>query len=48
MTRVIAPKQNEADAEDFPEHLSDTLEFTWVSRIGEVLAAALEPATAVR
>jgi ATP-dependent Lon protease len=43
MTRVIAPRLNEADTEDFPEHLLDTLEFVWVDRIGEVLPAALEP-----
>jgi ATP-dependent Lon protease len=40
---VIAPRRNEADAEDFPEHLTAGLEFTWVDDIGEVFEAALRP-----
>jgi ATP-dependent Lon protease len=43
MARVIAPALNEADAEEFPAHLLDTLAFSWVDRIGQVLEAALEP-----
>jgi ATP-dependent Lon protease len=39
---VIAPRRNEADAEDIPAHLRADLEFTWVEEIDEVLAAALE------
>jgi ATP-dependent Lon protease len=40
---VIAPRRNEADAEDFPEHLMAGLEFTWVDDIGEVFETALRP-----
>jgi ATP-dependent Lon protease len=39
--RVIAPRRNEADLEDFPDHLIEDLEFTWVDDIGEVFDAAL-------
>jgi ATP-dependent Lon protease len=41
--RVIAPKRNEPDLEDFPEVLSEELEFVWVDAVGEVFEAALEP-----
>jgi ATP-dependent Lon protease len=40
--RVIAPSRNEADTEDFPDHLLRDLEFVWVQEIGEVLEAALQ------
>jgi len=43
LTRVIAPKLNEPDAEDFPKHLLKDIEFIWVERIEQVLAQALEP-----
>ncbi|HLI59882.1 MAG TPA: endopeptidase La [Solirubrobacteraceae bacterium] len=38
---VIAPRQNEADIEDIPAHLRETLRFVFVSAVGEVLEAAL-------
>ena len=41
--RIIAPQLNEADARDVPEHLRSRLDFAFVSDIGEVLDAALEP-----
>jgi ATP-dependent Lon protease len=41
--RVIAPRRNEGDLEDVPEHLREGMEFVWVDEIGEVFAAALEP-----
>jgi ATP-dependent Lon protease len=40
--RVIAPKRNEADLEEFPEVLCKHLEFVWVDRVDEVFEAALE------
>jgi ATP-dependent Lon protease len=40
---VIAPGLNEADAEDFPEHLRDGLAFVWVDRVEDVFAEALQP-----
>jgi ATP-dependent Lon protease len=39
---VIAPKRNEPDVADIPEHLRSALDFHWVSEIGEVFAIALE------
>ena len=41
ITRVIAPRRNEPDLEDFPEHLRADLEFVWAAEIEDVLAAAL-------
>jgi ATP-dependent Lon protease len=38
---VIAPRQNEADIEQIPAHLRETLHFVFVSVVGEVLDAAL-------
>jgi ATP-dependent Lon protease len=38
---VIAPKRNEADVEEFPAHLLEDLQFTWVDQIGDVFDAAL-------
>ena len=43
--RVIAPKLNEQDIEDIPEHLRKDLEFIFVERIEQVLEQALEPET---
>jgi ATP-dependent Lon protease len=40
--RVIAPAGNEADLEDFPEHLRADLEFVWVDDVRDVFTAALE------
>jgi ATP-dependent Lon protease len=39
---VVAPRQNEEDTEDFPEHLTKRLEFRWAERIEDVLEWALE------
>ncbi len=41
--RVIAPKLNEQDIEDIPEHLRKDLDFIFVDRIEQVLDEALEP-----
>jgi ATP-dependent Lon protease len=46
ISRVIAPRRNEPDLEDIPEHLRAGLEFVWAAEIDEVLDAALEPAGA--
>ena len=43
ITRVIAPRRNEPDLEDIPEHLRRNLAFVWANEIEEVLDAALEP-----
>jgi ATP-dependent Lon protease len=41
LRRVIAPADNEADADEIPEHLRRELEFVFVRDVGEVLKAAL-------
>jgi ATP-dependent Lon protease len=43
ITTVVAPAQNEADAEEIPEHLRRDLSFVFVDRVPDVLDAALEP-----
>jgi ATP-dependent Lon protease len=40
--RVIAPKLNEPDLEDFPPHLLKDIEFTFVDKVDKVLSLALE------
>jgi len=41
LRRVIAPADNEADADEVPEHLREDLEFVFVSDVQQVLDAAL-------
>ena len=43
ITRVIAPKLNEADLDEFPAHLLNGIEFVFVDKVDRVLDAALEP-----
>jgi ATP-dependent Lon protease len=43
ITRVIAPKLNEGDLDEFPAHLLDDIEFVFVDSVDRVLDAALEP-----
>ena len=42
--RVIAPKLNKPDAEEFPRNLLKDVEFVWVDSVERVLKEALEPA----
>ena len=39
--RVILPQENEKDLFDFPEHVKAEMEFIFVTRIEDVLAAAI-------
>ncbi|MGE4428515.1 MAG: S16 family serine protease, partial [Solirubrobacteraceae bacterium] len=41
---VIAPRENERDADDEPEPLRSRIDFVWVDRIESVLEHALKPA----
>ena len=41
---MIAPKLNQADADEFPPNLLKDVEFVWVDSIEKVLKEALEPA----
>ncbi|MGI9082270.1 MAG: S16 family serine protease, partial [Thermoleophilaceae bacterium] len=43
ITRVIAPRRNEDDLEDFPPNLLKAMEFVFVDTVDEVFSAALEP-----
>jgi ATP-dependent Lon protease len=43
ITRVIAPRRNEPDLEDLPEHLRADIEFVWADEVEDVIEAALEP-----
>ena len=43
LTRVIAPRRNEVDLDELPEHLKDDIEFVFVDSVEEVLEQALEP-----
>jgi ATP-dependent Lon protease len=40
--RIIAPKQNEPDHDEFPDSLKAEMQFIWVSHVDEVLREALE------
>ena len=46
IARVIAPRRNRPDVEDFPAHLLEDLELVWVDAVAEVFAAALRPRAA--
>ncbi len=48
ITRVIAPRQNDADLDEFPANLVEGMEFVFVASVDEVLEAALEPGAAPR
>jgi ATP-dependent Lon protease len=47
ITRLIAPKRNEADLDELPEHLRKEMEIVFVDTVDEVLEAALEPASSL-
>lgn len=40
--RVIVPERNKADLDEVPKEVRDELEFVYVHKLDEVLAAALE------
>jgi ATP-dependent Lon protease len=43
ISRVIAPKLNEPDLDEFPEHLLEDIEFVFADHIDKVFDEALEP-----
>src|SRR5205085_11952774 len=45
ITTIILPKDNEADMEDIPDEVRNSLTFHPVSTLDEVFAIALEPET---
>ncbi|WFU27643.1 endopeptidase La [Bradyrhizobium sp. CB1717] len=46
LKRVMLPARNKRDYDDIPQSARDNLEFIWLERVDEAIAAALEPAAA--
>ncbi len=46
--QVIVPKRNEKDMPDIPDEVKNTVKFTFVQNVDEVLAAALGPGKAMK
>jgi ATP-dependent Lon protease len=44
LKRVMLPARNRKDFDDIPEEARKELEFVWLERVDEAMAAALEPA----
>lgn len=44
ITRVMLPARNQRDFEEIPEEVRQRLQFIWLERVDEAIAAALEPA----
>ena len=44
LKRVMLPARNRKDFDDIPEQAKRQLEFVWLERIEEAVAAALDPA----
>jgi ATP-dependent Lon protease len=44
LKRVMLPARNRRDYDDIPEEVRQQLEFVWLERVEEAVAAALEPA----
>ena len=45
LKRVMLPARNRKDYEEIPEEARGQLEFIWLERVEEAIAAALDPAT---
>jgi ATP-dependent Lon protease len=44
LTRVMLPARNRRDFDDIPQGARDKLQFVWLERVDDAIAAALEPA----
>ncbi len=44
LTRVMLPARNRRDYDDIPQDARDRLEFVWLERVDDAIAAVLEPA----
>ena len=42
LTRVMLPARNKRDFDDIPDEVRQQLEFVWLERVDEAVAAALE------
>ena len=47
LKRVMLPARNRKDFDDIPEDARKQLEFVWLERVDDAVAAALEPAAKV-
>ena len=43
VTRVMLPARNRRDYDEIPQGARDRLEFIWLERVDDAIAAALEP-----
>jgi ATP-dependent Lon protease len=48
LTRVMLPARNRKDYDDIPAQARDQLQFVWLERVGEAVAAAMEPPVSAR
>jgi ATP-dependent Lon protease len=48
LKRVMLPARNRKDFDDIPEEARKVLEFVWLERVDEAMAAALEPAASAK
>jgi ATP-dependent Lon protease len=46
LKRVMLPARNRKDFDDIPEEARNQLEFVWLERVDDAVAAALEPKAA--
>jgi ATP-dependent Lon protease len=46
LRRIMLPARNRKDFEDIPEEVRQQLTFTWIERVDDAVASALEPAKA--
>jgi ATP-dependent Lon protease len=46
IARVLLPARNQKDYEDIPESARESLEFVWLERVDDAIAAALGTAPA--
>ena len=44
LRRIMLPARNRKDFEDIPEEVRQQLTFTWLERVDDAVASALEPA----
>ena len=43
ITRVMLPARNKRDYEDIPEEVRNKLEFVWLEKVDDAVAAGLQP-----
>ena len=46
ITRVMLPARNKRDYDDIPEEVRNKLEFVWLEKVDDAVAAGLQPSVA--